>query len=237
MRQLAQFVLLSAVFTVPAPALFAQTAIDPSGHWVGTVQIPGREVTVEIDLRRTDRGVFSGTLNTPAENIRGVPLQTVAIDGTSIRFHSRRDQPFAATLSTDGKAMFGEYTISGYSLPFSMNRTGDAEVIDVPPSPAIAKRLEGTWNGTLAVGQRALRLTLTLSNRADGTAMGRMVSLDEGGLELPVTIAQDAVTVTITAGITGSEFSGVLNADGTELAGTLTQRGFSAPLTFRAARD
>jgi len=126
--------------------------------------------------------------------------------------------------------------VAGYSLPFSMSRTGEAEIFERETSAPIAKQLEGSWNGTLAAGGRSLRLMLRLANRPDGTAAGSLVSLDEGGLEIPVAITQDAMAVTISAGITGSTFSVALTADGTELAGTFTQRGFSAPITFRATR-
>ena len=236
MRHVTRLVSVAAAFLFFAPVAFAQTAIDPSGHWQGAVQLPGREVAVEADFSRNSRGELSGTINTPDEAIRGLPLRIVTMTGSSIRFEARSDQPFAATLSTDGKAMVGEYTMAGYSLRFNMSRTGEAEIFERETSAPIAKQLEGSWHGTLSAGGRSLRLTLRLANRADGTGTGSLVSLDEGGLEIPVVVAQDAMAVTISAGITGSTFSGALTADGTELAGTFTQRAFSAPLTFRATR-
>jgi len=235
MRHVARLVTVASAFLFFVPA-FAQSAIDPSGHWQGAVQLPGREVAVEVDFSRNSLGELSGTINTPDEAIRGLPLRTVSVAGSSIRFEARRDQPFAATLSSDGKAMFGEYTVAGYALPFSMSRTGEAEVFKRETSAPIAKQLEGTWSGTLVAGGRPMRLTLRLANQPNGTATGSLVSLDEGGLEVPVAIAQDTIAVTITAGIIGSTFTGALTADGTELAGMFTQRTFSAPLTFRATR-
>jgi hypothetical protein len=236
MRHVTHVAIFGSLFFFSVPFAFAQTAIDPSGHWQGSVQLAGRDVAVEADFTRNGRGELSGTMNMPDEAIRGLPLRAVIIAGSSIRFEARRDQPFAGVLSSDGKAMSGEYTVESYSLPFSMSRTGEAEIFEPETSAPIAKQLEGTWNGTLVAGGRSLRLTLRLANRPDGKAIGSLVSLDEGGLEIPVTITQDSMTVTVSAGITGSTITGALTADGAELAGTFTQRGFSAPLTLRASR-
>lgn len=82
-----------------------------------------------------------------------------------------------------------------------------------------------------------MRLVLTLSNQPDGTATGRVVSLDEGGLQLPVAITQRGSSVTLLFAAASSTFSGSVNAAGTELAGTWTRKSSSLPLTFtRAAR-
>ena len=148
---------------------------------------------------------------------------------------ARKDQPFSGTLSTDGKTVFGEYTLAGYTLPFSMNRTGAAEIIVPEKSAPIARQLEGRWSGVLNAGGKTMRRNLTMANQPDGTATASIVSLDEGELELPITVAQAASTVTINISITGAAYSGVVNADGTELAGTFTQRTL-VMLTFRAVR-
>ena len=165
MHHVTRLVIVAAASLFFAPLALAQPAIDPSGHWQGAVQLPGREVAVEADFTSNGRGELSGTINTPEEAIRGMPLRTVTIAGSSIRFEARHDQPFAATLSADGKAMFGEYMVAGYSLPFSMSRTGEAEIFERETSAPIAKQLEGSWSGTLVAGGRSLRLTLRLANR------------------------------------------------------------------------
>jgi hypothetical protein len=236
MRPFTVAVVFAALLISPGPSLYAETAADPSGHWEGSVQIPGRELTVEVDLIRNAKGELLGTMNNPAENIKGVPLRSVVVDGRSVSFNARRDQPFTGMLSADGKSMFGEYTLSGYVLPFSMSRTGDAEIIEPARSIAVGKALEGSWNGTLNAGGKQLRLVLKMSNRADGTAAASIVSLDEGELEIPVTIAQTTSGLTLDASMTGASYAGALNADGTELTGTFTQREFVAPLTFRLAK-
>jgi hypothetical protein len=236
MRSFTVSVAFAAVLLLPGRSVGAQTAADPSGHWLGSVQIPNRELTFEVDLTRNDRGGLSGTMNNPVENVKGLPLRAVALEGKTLSFDARRDQPFKGVLSGDGKSVSGEYTLSGYVLPFTMSRTGDAEIIEPAKSGPIGKALEGQWNGTLNLGSKQLRLILKMSNRPDDTATGSIVSIDEGELEIPVAIKQTASSVVLDARLTGASYSGALNADGTELAGTFTQRDFVAPLTFRRAQ-
>jgi ABC-type multidrug transport system ATPase subunit len=60
-------------------------------------------------------------------------------------------------------------------------------------------------------------------------------SLDEGELEVPVEVKQEASSVTLAGRAIVSSFAGALSSDGTELAGTLTQGAVTVPLTFRRA--
>lgn len=236
MRMLIRPIVLVALLGVPASSLHAQTASDPSGHWEGSVQIPGRDVIFEVDLARNARGELSGTINHPAENIKGLPLRAVVANGKSVSFNARRDQPFTGILAGDGKSMSGDYTMSGYVFPFSLTRTGDATIAAPVRSAPVGKELEGTWNGALAVNGTSMRLVLTIANQPDETATARLISLDEGGLEAPLAITQKASSVALVNSVVRSSFAGVLNAERTELAGTFTQGDFAAPLVFRLAK-
>jgi hypothetical protein len=224
--------LVAALLLFWGPLAHAQAPVDPSGHWEGAIQIPGRDdVRFEVDLARRDAGDVAGAMS--AADQKGLPLTKVAVEGRSITFQARSDQPFNAVLSQDGKQMSGSATLSGYSLPFGLNRTGDARLEPALTSPSVGKELEGTWNGTLAINGMSLRLVLTVMGQSGGAAIARIVSLDEGGLTVPALITQKGTSVNYEQkGVAGS-YAGTLNADGTELVGTWTQRATSLPLTFR----
>jgi len=224
--------MMLSLMLLSAPAARGQ---DPSGHWEGSIQIPGREVAFAIDLARAPGGEVAGAISVGGAD--GVPLASVTVAGRSIAFYSRSDQPLTGTLSEDGAAIYGDATLSGYSLPFQMKRTGDARVSPPPMSDAVSRELEGTWHATLQANGLTLRAMLTLTNQPGGKAIGRVVSVDEGGLTLPVVVVQRGSRVDFEQkGVPGS-YSGELNASGTELTGTFTQRGVSIPLTFtRTAR-
>jgi hypothetical protein len=236
MRLFTRILVLVGLLLAPAPSVLAQSAVDPSGHWEGSVQIPGRDVIFEVDLVRNASGELSGTMNHPAEKISGLPLRSVVVDDRSISFNARRDQPFTGTLGADGTSMSGEYTMSGYVLPFSLIRTGNATIAAPVKSAPVGRELEGTWNGALAVNGTSLRLVLTIANQADGTAAARLISLDEGELEAPLAITQKASSVALVNSIVVSSYAGALNSEQTELVGTYSQGALVAPLTFRRAK-
>jgi hypothetical protein len=218
-----------------APSVRAQIPAGPAGHWQGSIQIPGREVVFELDLVQNRTGDFTGTTSLPAERIKGLPIRSVVVAGTSVIFDVRRDQPFRGVLSADGKMISGDTTLSGYVLPFSMVRTGEAEITPPVKSEPIGDELEGSWNGTLDANGTTMRFVLKLANQSDGTATAFLLSLDEGELELPLVVTQKASSVTLVNNFIKSSFSGTLNPDGTAVTGTFTQGSATMPMVFKRA--
>ena len=74
-----------------------------------------------------------------------------------------------------------------------------------------------------------------MTNHADGTSTGALVNRGEGGLEIPVRITQDGARVTLDVPALGGSYAGTLNENATELTGTYSQGGRSAPLIFKHA--
>src|SRR5882762_4728923 len=112
MRLSTRMLLLPALLLFPAHFLRAQTAAEPlnpwAGHWEGTVQIPNMEMKIEIDLAKNSKGELAGTFGNPAQNVKGLPLSTVAVEGRSVRFvlkAGKEVSTFAGTLSSDGKSI------------------------------------------------------------------------------------------------------------------------------------
>lgn len=238
MRPFARMLPFAAWLFLQAPFVLAQTAVDPSGHWEGTVETPNFGVEIEIDLAKNSKGDLAGTFGQPEQGVKGLPLSTVAVEGRSVRFVVKADAEPATlegVLSADGKSISGDLAQAGYTLPFSLTRTGDARIAPAPKSPPIGKELEGTWNGTLDTGSRQFRLILRMANQPDGTAMGTIVSADGSGIEVPLAMTQKASRVAIDVPSVGASYAGLLNAAGTELAGTWTQGKPDLPLTFRRA--
>jgi len=239
MRPCTRMLMLAGLLLAPS-SLFAQTAVEPSGHWEGAVHAPGMEVLIEVDLAKNASGELTGTFSQPGQNLKGIPLTNFAAEGRSISFQIKGaapgDRAFKASFSVDGKSMSGDFSQSVYSVPFSLSRTGDTRIEAPARSAPIGKELEGTWNGTLDVNGIQRRLILNMANQPDGTATGNFVNVDEG-LEIPIaTITHKGSSVTLDIKAVGGSYSGALNPEGTELIGTLTQGPATLPLTFRLAK-
>ncbi len=226
-----------AVLLVPS-GLAAQTLADPSGHWVGAVLAPNQEVAVEIDIAR-DGTAFAGTFANPDQKLRGLPLGGITVAGREITFQVRGSAPgeraFKGTLSDDGQSLSGDYSQAGYTIPFVLNRKGEAKFDATVKSAAISKELEGTWKGAIDAGGVQRQISLTLANRPDGTSTGHFLSVDEG-LEIPIsTITQNASDVVLDVSALGGGYKGTLNPANSELIGTWNQGPASVPLTLRRA--
>ncbi|HEX8112616.1 MAG TPA: hypothetical protein VF516_33025 [Kofleriaceae bacterium] len=230
-------VLMAVLLLAPVGLAAAPPDADPSGHWEGTIQAPNRSVAFEIDLGKNARGELIGTFGSPAQGEKGLPLGTIAVTGREVRFAVNATSGggmFHATLRDDGRAMAGDFTLArgGQSVPFQLTRTGDARFTPPPTSPPISKRLEGRWTGTLTVDGKHLTIGLAMANQPDGTATGTVRS---DGLQLPIAIAERGARLRIEVPSVGASFAGEIDAAGTRLVGTWSQRTLSLPLTF--ARD
>ena len=159
-------------------------------------------------------------------------MTKVTLDGRAISFVLTGNTTFQGVFFADGKTISGDVTAPIGTAPFSMTRTGDAVFAPIPRNPPVARELEGTWNGTLLLQGESLRLTLTIANQADGTAIGTIVSVDHGELELPLGMTQKASMLTLNSSAIGGDFfAGALNEAG-EITGTFSQGPITAPLTF-----
>ena len=239
MRSHCRTLLLGLLLLTPGSLARAQGTADPSGHWEGTLKVPQMELKVEIDLTRDSQGVFAGTFSQPAQGVKGLPLSSVAVEASAVRFVVKggpEPATFDGALSADGTSISGTVTQSGFTIPMNLSRTGDARVVPAPKSAPIAKELEGTWNGTLEVDGAPMRLVVKMANRPDGTAAGTVVSPDGSGVEIPIGITQNGSSVTIDVPSVGASYVGILNSAGTELTGTWTQRSAALPLTLKLTK-
>jgi hypothetical protein len=85
------------------------------------------------------------------------------------------------------------------------------------------------------VNGTTLRLVAKLSNQADGTATGTLVSLDQGGAEIPIaSVVQDGAHLKLLVPAVVGNYEGDLK-DG-QLTGTWTQGPRTWPLVLKRAK-
>jgi hypothetical protein len=224
---------LTLVMGAHAGIAAAQSATGPSGHWEGSIAVPGQELAIVVDLASKD-GAWVGAISIPAQKLKGFPLSDITVAGSAVGF-SMKGVPggprFAGTLAADGKSLSGQFEQGGGTTSFTLAWKGEAVIEEPPKSTEITKDFEGNWEGALDLQGTVLHLVLNLANKAGG-ATGVMVSVDQGGAEIPLTSitqagAQFKFTITtINAGYTGELKDGQLN-------GTWSQGPGSWPLVFK----
>jgi hypothetical protein len=225
-------VVFAALLLSPAPLLHAQT-VDPGGHYEGVASSPAGEMALQIDLTKTAKGDIAGTLTIPAQKLTGFPLTDVAVKGQDVSFAIATSGGGYYRGELQGNKISGEFSTQMGALRLDFDRTGDARTYELPKSARLGHEFEGVWNGLLDV-EGGMRVTLKLSNQADGTSGGTLISVDENDLSVPVVIAQDGTKLTLTLPMVGSSYVGNVNAAGTELTGTYTtSRGLVLPLVLK----
>ena len=222
---------------VVSAAAGAQPARSPSGHWEGAIQIPGQELKIEVDLTGAD-GKWEGRITIPAQNVKAFPLSSIAVEGETVSFAMKGvpgNPAFKGSVSTDSKTLAGDFTQGGGTIPFALTRTGEAKIEPLPESTPITADVEGSWQGTLDVGGKTLRLAVKLSNEPGGAATGTMTSLDQGGAEIPIAaVIQNGAQVRLLVPIVAGLYEGELK-DG-QLTGKWTQGPNTWPLVFKRAQ-
>ena len=217
-----------------ARVALAQTP-SAAGHWDGAIHAPFGNVAVAVDIASED-GVLRGRFSNPSEQINGLPFARVSLDGRSIELELRTGtaQTFRGTLSPDGRTMSGDFLISVFGVPFDLTRTGDATFEPAPTSPVIAKALEGMWRGDLGVEGEVQSMELTMANRDEQTSAGTWGLAN--ATQIPVTIVVNGSQVTIASPVTRETFTGTIDADASQIVGTLAEGSRQVPLTLRKAR-
>lgn len=117
--------------------LAAQTSA-PAGQWEGSIAIPGAPLQVVVRLYRGADNAFTGSMDIPAQGMKGGGLRAITVNGRSVQFSIANvpgNPTFTGTVSDDDRTIAGEFVQGGGTLTFSLKRTGDA-----PPPPAPARR-------------------------------------------------------------------------------------------------
>ena len=232
-----QTALLGVLLLSPLPCLRAQANSDPSGHWEGAIHAPFAEVNIEVDLAKNAAGAFVATYGNLNDNLKGFPLANVVIEERAVRMVLKANGggTFEGKLSADAKSIPGIFTTAegGFSVAFDLTRIGDARIELAPKSPPIGKQIEGVWNGTMDVDGTQRRYVLTMLNQPDGASTGNIVNVDDG-LKIPVSnIKQRASILTFDA--VGGSYTGTLDPQGVQLAGTYRQGPLALTLIFERA--
>lgn len=215
--------------------LFASLACaqtGPAGHWEGVLTADNnREIGVTLDLAKNARSEWIASMGIPSENMTGLVVVDVAVDGNSLKFVGVELMmaKFDLALVPDGK-LKGTVTNGPNSRPFEFKRTGEAKVELIPASPAVSQELEGDWEGSIGPPNGARRLVFHFKNQPDGTVAATIG--DDPRLPLN-NVKQAGPKVEFGIKIGQGSFEGTLNKEGTEIAGQLIHDTNSMPLTLR----
>ncbi len=218
----------------PAPALWAQTT--PAGHWEGNVVLPNQEMAISVDLAKSDKGAWTGSFGVPTQGVTGLKMDKLEVDGKNVKFivpEAPGAPEFSGAVKDDGHLAL-TLAVSGGSFPADLKRTGEAKVEVAASSPAVDKKFEGDWDGSLDTPGGSLRIVIHIQNQPDKTVKATLDSPDQNAIGMGMSdVAQKESSIEMNLKLVNGSYKGTLNAEGTELAGEWTQNGSSLPLKLK----
>lgn len=236
---LSAFLAICSLTSFPSLLLGA----DAAGHWEGSIQLPGTVLAVRVDIERAAGGSWSGTIDIPAQGLRGFALASVSVDREAVAFGMAGipgDPKFSGKLESAGAVISGQFTQGGQSFPFKLERKSKTTTPGETPTKGLSGRgLAGHWQGSLTpVPILELRLVLELTNAPGGGVGGVMISLDQGNVRLPITsLVQSETNVHFETKTVSGVFDGKMSQDGAEISGTWKQGTSTSPLIFKRLKE
>jgi uncharacterized protein len=181
--------------TIPTPlpaSAYAKRESSPlQGVWKSTLEV-GTPIRIVVRISETAPGKFIGTMDSPDQGARKIPLSTAEYSKPIARFDiAAIDGHFEGTLKDDGSEIDGTWTQAANSTPCLLTRIDPTE--DAPPDAraytyASDADLQGIWNGTLNAGTAKLRLVLKIARATNGTYSGALDSPDQGSKDIEATV-------------------------------------------------
>jgi beta-lactamase class A len=99
----------------------AASSSDFTGTWSGAIKLPTTPLNVTVHL--SQQNGWQGTIDIPAQQVTGAPLEDISVDGAHITFVIKN---VAGNPTFDGKLnkdeIKGDFSQSGQSFPFTLSR-------------------------------------------------------------------------------------------------------------------
>jgi len=227
--------LLHRAAFLAAAIVFAHAAEPAAGRWEGTVRLPGRALLVVFDLAQTSEGGWIGSAISPALNIAGAPLSDIAVKDSTVSFVVKGVLGGVKVNGTiAGDTFTGTFEQAGNSAPLTMKNAGTAQVEPPRQSTAVAKDMEGDWEGDMTVVDHNVHARLTLTNQSDGHATAKFFLHGRRDVNLDVAmVTQESDLITLEIPDAFITFDGRLRNG--EISGVWQQGPYEFPLALHRA--
>jgi hypothetical protein len=240
MRTVSRLLLTASLLLVPSPPLLAQTAVDPSGHWAGAIHVPpfngasSREIGIDVDLVKKADGALAGTFGQPAQNLKGLPLGKITVEGAAVTFELK---------ASSGGGLFLRHLLRRVDVRRVRHHRGRLHGSLQPGTDwgredraGAEERGDRQGAGRHLERRARVRRQEGADRAEDGQSTGRHGRRDDSRSRRHQRRDSDrhdaeGSNVTIEIATVGGAFTAVLNDN--ELAGTWTQGAFSLPLTMK----
>jgi hypothetical protein len=220
-----------------AAAALSRAAEPLEARWDGTVQIPGNQLHVVIDLAKSG-DQWTGSAIVPGYGVKGATLTGIVVEGAGISFTLKGalgEPKFTGRVNPDG-SFAGDLQQSGNSAAFRLLKTGPPQVDPPRQGTAVGKELEGEWQGEMLLYGNKVKATLKLANQASGAASAQFIVVGKRENVLPVELVrQEGDWLLVDVPQYRMTFEARWRNDAKELTGTFAQGPMETPLVLQRA--
>ena len=215
---------------------------DVQGYWQGTLQAGNNTLRVALKIAERTNGAFRAVFNSLDQGGLDIEATVVSYHAPTVKAEfGGIGGAFEGKVESGDRVITGNWTQGSATLPLTLERA-NAQAAAAKEADIEAQKdyshtgpndLPGHWQGTLVVKQAGvkLRLALNIAKLPDGKFSCSMVSLDQGGAEIPASIIEFVPpNVRVEWNSIGASYNGKLEND--KLTGAFRQAGAAMPLVF-----
>jgi len=215
---------------------------DLQGYWQGTLKPGNTTLRVAIKIAERADGTFRAAGDSPDQGSKDIEATSVAYHRPTVKVEfGGIGGYFEGAVDDSARVITGNWMQGGKPLPLTLERAKPETAAASNPAIEAQKDyshtgpndLQGHWQGTLNVKQTGanLRLVLNIAKMPDGTFSCSMISLDQGGAEIPASnIRHVPPNVRLEWSAIGGSYNGKL--ENGKLTGVWRQGGGAFPLVF-----
>jgi hypothetical protein len=219
---------------------------DVQGYWKGTLKV--EKTTLRVDLKIAERadGTFRVTGDSPDQGGSDIEATAVTYHRPTLKVEFGGIMgSYEGTVDESDQVIAGNLVSNGHTLPLTLERAKPETAAALDPAIEAQKDyshtspndLPGHWQGTLDVKQSGvkLRLAVNIAKLPDGKFSASMISLDQGGAEIPAnTVQYFPPNVRLEWSAIGGSYNGKL--DNGKISGAWRQGGGALPLVLERDR-
>jgi hypothetical protein len=215
---------------------------DVQGYWQGTLKAGNTPLRMTLKIVERTNGVFRAVLNSLDQGGLDIEATVVTYQAPTVKAEfGGIGGAFEGKVDSSDRVITGAWTQVGTTLPLALERA-NAQAAAAQDAAIEAQKdytrtgpndLPGHWQGTLEIKQAGvkLRLALNIAKLPDGKFFCSMVSIDQGGAEIPASAIEYATpNLRVEWSSVGASYNGKL--ENGKLTGAFRQGGAALPLVF-----
>jgi hypothetical protein len=219
---------------------------DLQGYWQGTLKPGNTTLRVEMKIAERADGTFRVAGDSPDQGARDIEATAVTYHRPTLKIEfGGIGGHYEGAVDDSDRVITGNWMQGDKPLPLTLERAKPETTAALDPAIEAQKDysytspndLPGHWQGTLDVKQAGvkLRLAVNIARLPDGKFSCTMISLDQGGAEIPAnTVQYSSPNVHLEWGAIGGSFYGKL--ENGKISGVWRQGGGALPLVLERIR-